>query len=92
VIDRLEEGDDVEFTIAHDDGSTHVRGTVCQRAGRYIRVDVEAPEDHPGVTLVGDDEFGPALTVRRDYTWDVLGTAPLINVLSGDYKTVIHAK
>jgi hypothetical protein len=92
VIDRLEEGDDVEFTIVHDEGSTHVHGTVCQRAGRHIRVDVDEPGDLPGVTLVGDDEFAPALTVRRDYTWELLGTAALINVLSSDYKTVIHAR
>lgn len=92
MIDRLEVGDEVKFPVASESGTTQVRGTVIQRAGRYIRIDVISPEDHPGVTLVGDDEFAPALTVRRAYTWELLGTAPLINVTSGNYKTVIHAK
>ena len=70
MIDRLEEGDEVEFTIARDRGSTRVNGRVRERVGEYIRIVVQSPESHPNVTLVGNDEFAPALTVRRDYTWE----------------------
>ncbi|WP_276281025.1 hypothetical protein [Halorussus caseinilyticus] len=92
MIDRLEAGDEVEFAITNDKTPTQICGVVRERADKYVRIVVKSPENHPNVTLVGDDEFSPALTIRRDYTWELLGTTSHLNVTCGEFKTVIHAK
>lgn len=92
MIGRLKEGDEVRFACVDDGGSTRILGTVSERAGNYVRVTVQVPHGHPGITLETGTDYGPGITVCRDYSMDVLGHAPYVNVAGDGYETVIHAK
>jgi len=93
VLGRLKEGDELTFACVDEDGdSTRIRGIVSDRAGNYVRVTVLAPYGHPNVTLETGTDYGPGITVCRDYTMDVLGHVPYVTVAADDYETVIHAK
>lgn len=92
MIERLRKGDSVTFAVVNGGDSTRIRGPVRERAGNYVRITVTSPKDHPNVTIVAGDDYGPGITVCRDYSMEVLGTAPYVNVVTKDnYKTVIHA-
>ncbi|WP_254273750.1 hypothetical protein [Haloarcula marina] len=92
MIGRLKEGDEVTFACIDGEGSTRIRGTVRERAGNYVRITVHQPHDYPSVTLETGTEYGPGITVCRDYSMGVLGHAPYVNVAGDGYETVIHAK
>jgi len=94
MIDRLQVGDSVDFTINGDSGSTEISGEVSQQVDSYpfIRVSVSYPPNHHNVTLVGGDTPGHRLVAHRDYTWEYLGTVIMLNVSDVRYQTVICAR
>lgn len=92
MLGRLKPGDELTFACVTDAGSTRIRGIVSDRADNYVRISVLAPTDHPNVTIETGTDFGPGITVCRDYSMDVLGHVPYVTVAASDYETVIHAK
>lgn len=94
MIDRLQTGDSVEFTIIGNGDPVTVTGEVRQRAEGYpyIRIKVDHPRDYSDVTLVGGGARSHRFAAHQDYTWERLGTVLLLNVSGPGYQTVIHAK
>lgn len=92
MIDDLTEGTEVEFPIMDGDTSTHVEGTIYERTGRYLRVNVHTPSNHPDVDLVGSPEFAPTFIVYRQFKWTILGIAPKMSIVEDGFEIVIRAK
>lgn len=92
MIGRLQPGDEIELVCATDTDSYTIHGTITIHAHNYIRIDVDIPHGHPNITIETGTRYGPGITVCRDYTMEVLGTAPVINVITADgYSALIHA-